>query len=128
MSKWFGMPPTMRMTEREYRANINGTNVVFGAVLGFVLAGAQDISTYEFVFVLLLSATTVTLIFYLGSSDYKLFYLVSTIGMIVAIPYILDGFTRAAIPKLQPTLAVWASMVLIIEMMPREKEDISRLL
>lgn len=30
----------MRMTKREYRANIRGLNIVSGAVLGFVLAGA----------------------------------------------------------------------------------------
>ena len=122
MRKWkklFALPPTLRMTQREYRANIDGMNIVFGAVLGFVLAGVEGASTRDFVAVLLLSAGAVVTILYLGSSPYPVFYGITAIALVALIPSVIDELTNIDIPKLQPTLAVWTAMVILIEILPR---------
>lgn len=124
MGKWYRMPPTFRVTEREYRANIEGINIVFGAVLGFVLARADGLPIYDFMSLLFLSALVVILILYLGSSEYRLFYGVSAAGSIAALPMITtSGLKIQTVPYLQPTLAVWAFMVLLVELLPREPES-----
>ena len=122
MAKWYAMPKSFAMSEREYDANIRGMNIVFGAVLGFVLADANELPAYEFGIVLLLSASVVVTILYLAHSDYKLFYAGTAIVGIAVLPRILaDPLDIPPIPKLQPTLAVWTAMVLFVEIMPREK-------
>jgi len=125
MSKWYKIPGSFsRMTEREYRANLNGINVVFGAVLGFVLVGAENLPVRDFAALLVLSSAIVVMIFYLESSEYKLFNIVTTGGAIAALPYVSeDMFELAKVPKLQPTLAIWALMVLGVELMPKEKPE-----
>ena len=125
MPKWYHMPKaTARMTEREYRANIEGINIVFGAVLGFVLVGAEGLPVRDFIALLLLSVAIVVMILYLGSSHYKLFYAAIAGASIFALPYISeDLFSLTRVPKLQPTLAIWALMVLGVELLPRENSE-----
>lgn len=124
MAKWYKIPMTWRVTEREYRANIDGINIVFGAVLGFVLAGAEELPTYDFVALLFVSAAIAILILYLGSSEYRLFYALAAAASIALLPKFLEKFvTPESLPKLQATLAVWAFMVLLVELLPREKTD-----
>ncbi len=123
MPKWYSIPSTMRMTEREYRANIQGLNVVFGAVLGFVLAGSQSLADNQFIFLLAISAGVVVNILYLGSSPYPLFYGISAVVIVAVLPWILDLMEIPPIPKLQPTLGVWVGMVAFIELMPRASEE-----
>ncbi|QUL36494.1 hypothetical protein [Erythrobacter sp. JK5] len=120
MSNWYRIPPSFRITEREYRANIDGMNIVFGAVLGFVLVGAENVEVRDFIGLLMLSAAIVILILYLGSSEYKLFNATITAVSIAFLPYIsVDLFDITEVPKLQPTLAIWALMVLGVELIPR---------
>ncbi len=122
MANWYKFPTTYRITESEYRANINGMNIVFGAVLGFVLAGAEGLPPVDFMIVLFVSALAVILILYLGSTEYTLFYGLSAALLIFAMPKILiDQLNINPIPYLQPTLIVWASMVAVIEVTPRRK-------
>jgi hypothetical protein len=122
MAKWYKLPSTLRITEREYQANINGMNIVFGAVLGFVLAGAEGLPPADFIFVLITSAVAVIMILYLGSTDYVLFYGAFTAALIFAVPFILaDQFKINPIPYLQPTLIAWAIMVAGLELTPRQK-------
>ena len=124
MAKWFHIPRGWVITEREYRANIEGINIVFGAVLGFVLVGAEGLPVWDFCALLVLSAAVVVMILYLGSSEYKLYYAVMTAVAIAALPFISeDLFSLAKVPKLQPTLAIWAVMVLLVELMPRKAES-----
>ncbi len=123
-SKWWRMPPTLAITQREYEANVRGMNIVFGAVLGFVLAGASGLPEMDFAIVLLLSASTVVTILYLSMSDYKLFYGVTAVAAIAALPYALtEVFKVPPIQQLQPTLAVWALMVSIVELLPHEQPE-----
>jgi hypothetical protein len=122
MANWYKIPPSRHISEREYRANVSGMNIVFGAVLGFVLAGAEGLAPIDFMIVLFVSALAVILILYLGSSEYILFYGVGVALLIFFIPSILtDQLTRNPIPYLQPTLAVWATMVALVELLPRQK-------
>ena len=121
-TKWWRMPPTFRITDGEYDANVRGMNILFGAVLGFVLADASDLAAFDFGLVLLRSASVVVMILYLAQSEYKLFYLISTAAAIAALPFVqTDVLGVDAIPQLQPTLAVWAMMVVVVEMMPRQR-------
>ena len=123
MSNWYKIPRDWTVTEREYRANIDGINIVFGAVLGFVLVGAEGLPVWDFAFLLVMSAAIVVMILYLGSSEYKLFYIVMTALSIVALPYAAEElFSLTRVPKLQPTLAIWALMVLAVECMPRSPD------
>ena len=128
MSKWYHLPTTVAMTEGEYRANINGINMVFGAVLGFVLAGSENMPTESFLAVLLMSVGVVVSILYLASSEYRLFYALLTALTIFLLPHALhDILVEHPMPKLQPTLAAWAITVLFIELLPRTKrENLSR--
>ncbi|MBH5323085.1 hypothetical protein [Aurantiacibacter sediminis] len=119
--KWYHIPITLAVTEAEYHANIRGLNVVFGAVLGFVLADSRSLENYDFALLLLMSATLVVIILYLGSSVYKLFYGLMAIGLVAALPELLEMAQIAVPPKLQPTLAVWTAMVIVLELLPRFK-------
>ncbi|WP_298464809.1 hypothetical protein [uncultured Erythrobacter sp.] len=124
MAKWYKIPPSFRITQREYRANIEGMNIVFGAVLGFVLVGAENVEVRDFIGLLVLSSAIVIMILYLGSSEYKLFNAIMAGVSIAFLPYIaVDLFDITEVPKLQPTLAIWALMVLAVELIPREKEN-----
>ena len=122
MANWYKIPPTRHISESEYRANISGMNIVFGAVLGFVLAGAEGLAPIDFMIVLFVSSLAVILILYLGSTEYILFYGAGVTLLIFFIPSILtDQLKQDPIPYLQPTLAVWASMVALVELLPRQK-------
>lgn len=115
------------MTEREYRANIEGLNIFFGAVLGFVLAGAEALDAGRFAVVLLLVGMTVVTILYITASHRRLSYALLAAVVIATMPHIaselLDG---AALPaKVQPTLAVWAALITAIEFAPRERADVT---
>ena len=112
------------MTEREYRANIEGINIVFGAVLGFVLVGAEGLPVFDFMILLVLSVAIVVMILYLGSSEYKLYYAVMAAISIIALPFVAeDLFSLARVPKLQPTLAIWALMISAVELIPRAPSE-----
>ena len=124
MANWYKIPPTLRITAREYRANITGINIVFGAVLGFVLAGTEGLPTLDFMTLLFFSATVVISILYLGSSEYRLFYGISAAILIAALPYVITELLGLQpIPALQPTLAVWAIMIVLVELLPRQKSE-----
>lgn len=111
------------MSDREYRANIEGLNIFFGAVLGFVLAGAEALDATRFAIVLLIVGTIVVTILYITASERRIGYALLAGGAIAALPMVahrlLDG---AALPaKVQPTLAVWAALIVLIEFVPRER-------
>ena len=91
-------------------------------MLGFVLAGAENLSTLDFVYLLLLSSAAVVTILYLGSSDYKLFYGAMAVVMAATVPWLLEQAGVPVLPKLQPTLATWIAMVIFLELLPQEKD------
>jgi hypothetical protein len=123
MSKWYRIPSTIAISEAEYRANMQGINIVFGAVLGFVLARIEGLPPVDFAFVLIACATAVILILYLASTEYLLFYGVNVVAAIMLLPLIIAWAGIPPIPDLQPTLAAWTVMVLVVELSPRRSPN-----
>jgi hypothetical protein len=112
------------MSEREYRANSEGLNIVFGATLGFVLAGAEKLNTLHFITVLVLTVSIVVSILYISASARRFAYGFYALLGIFAMPFIVEPLFSGAVElpgKLQPTLMVWAIVALVIEFTPREK-------
>ena len=122
MAKWYKLPTSSIMSEGDYRAGLNALNIVFGAVLGFVLVGGEDLPVDAFAGLLAISALIVMLIQGIALSEYTLFSIVTTAAAIYFLPDIAeDWFSISKVPKLQPTLAVWAAMAVLLELSPREK-------
>lgn len=112
-----------RMTHGEYRANINGLNIFFGAVLGVVMAGTETLDQRDFAMTLFLSATMVITILYVTSSPHRIAYALLAALFIAGFPWLLQTLTGGAPvpPNLQPTLGVWLGITLLAEFVPREK-------
>ncbi|MEP1422654.1 MAG: hypothetical protein ABJK59_12860 [Erythrobacter sp.] len=109
------------MADGDYRAGLNALNIVFGAVLGFVLVGGENLPIFDFVALLALSALIVMMIQSIALSEYTLFSVISTALAIFFLPQLAeDWFSLTKVPKLQPTLAVWAIMATLLELWPRE--------
>ena len=124
MAKWYKFPTNARMADGDYRAGLNALNIVFGAVLGFVLVGGENLPIFDFVALLVISALIVMMIQSIALSDYTLFSIVFTAIAIAFLPQIAEEwFSLTRVPKLQPTLAIWAAMATILELSPREKPD-----
>jgi cell division protein FtsW (lipid II flippase) len=119
-----------RITVRESRANIDGLNIVFGAVLGFVLASTETMGTRDFAMTLFYSATLAIIILYVSHSKHRLIYALIAIGVVAALPFLLvENFVSSAsrVPeKLQPTFAVWLVMTLMMEFWPREQDAVAK--
>lgn len=110
------------MSEGDYRAGLNALNIVFGAVLGFVLVGGEDLPVLDFMALLGISAFIVMLIQAIALSEYTLFNIAMTAASIYYLPELAEEFFAIAkVPKLQATLAVWAGMAVLLELSPREK-------
>lgn len=124
MAKWYKIPTSSTISEGDYRAGLNALNIVFGAVLGFVLVGGQDLPMEDFIALLAISAFIVMLIQSIGLSEYKLFSVVTTALAIYFLPkFAEEFFAIAKVPKLQATLGVWAVMAVLLELSPREQPE-----
>jgi hypothetical protein len=113
-----------RMMHGEYRATLNGLNIFFGAVLGVVMAGTESLKSWDFAFVLLLTAATIVAILNISTSSRRAVYAVVAAVAIFFLPWLMERLLSAgaALPdKLQPTLAVWTAMTVAIEFAPREQ-------
>ncbi len=122
MANWYKIPTESKMKDGDYRAGLNALNIVFGAVLGFVLVGGENLPIFDFVALLAISALVVMMIQSIALSEYTLFNVVVTALAIYLLPEIAEEwFSLTRVPKLQPTLATWAVMATILELSPREK-------
>ena len=122
MANWYKIPTESKMKDGDYRAGLNALNIVFGAVLGFVLVGGENLPIFDFVALLAISALVVMTIQSIALSEYTLFSVVVTALAIYLLPEIAEEwFSLTRVPKLQPTLATWAVMATILELSPREK-------
>lgn len=116
------------MTASEYRANLQGLNVFFGAVLGVVMAGAERLSAWDYGMTLLLVASLVITILYISSSKHRLIYSVYALIAIAILPRLADELVEGKIASLdyiQVTLLVWALMAILVEFAPRERIETS---
>lgn len=112
-----------RMTASEYRANLSGMNIFFGAVLGFVLAGAEAMQPASFAWLLVGAAGIVINILYVSASRHRLSYAAMGAILIVSMQQWLEGSMTGISelpPKLQPTLGVWLLLACLVEFLPRE--------
>jgi hypothetical protein len=122
---WLSRVRIPRTTHAEYRANLNGLNIFFGAVLGFVLAGMESLRPFQFGLLLTMISGTVIGILYVSSSRHRLAYTAVTAFMIFELPRWLHFVVQTGeqFPQnLQPTLAVWLGMTAFVEFLPREPD------
>lgn len=114
----------VRMSDREYRANHDGLNMFFGAVLGVVLSGTEGLSSMQFAILLVLSASIVVTILYVSASARRLSYAVLGVVAVASLPYVIARMIGpdTVPPHLQPTLAVWLAFVILVEFAPREHQ------
>lgn len=114
-----------RMSLGEYKANLNGLGIFFGAVLGFVMASTENLGTKDYTVVLVGTASMVITILYVSSSRQRLGYAALAAAGIALMPYATKMLLTpgAKLPlQLQPTLAVWLAMTVAIEFAPRDRE------
>lgn len=109
------------MDEREYQANVSGLQIVFGAVLGFVLAGAENFDPSNFAALLLATIGAVVTILYISASPRRLTYTVLAVVYTLSLPWIIPRITDGAVApeKLAPTLIIWTLFQAGVEFAPR---------
>jgi len=125
-----GLTAKIRMTEREYRANIDGLNIFFGAVLGFVLAGSETLDNVWFGVLLAGTAGIVVSILYITASVHRIAYSILALVLVVSMSSWLEDILpgTASIPaKLQPCLLVWALLTMSVEFLPRDKAEADKI-
>ena len=114
------------MTAGEYRANLQGLNVFFGAVLGVVMAGTERLAPFDYGVMLLLMASLVITIVYISSSPKRLLYSALILVAIALMPEMVTQLIDdriSSLAYLQVTLLVWALLAILIEFAPRERDD-----
>lgn len=114
------------MTAGEYRANLQGLNVFFGAVLGVVMAGTERLAPFDYGVMLLLMASLVITILYISSSPKRLLYSALILVAIALMPEMVTQLIDdriSSLAYLQVTLLVWALLAILIEFAPRERDD-----
>ena len=114
-----------KMTASEYQANLNGLNMFFGAVLGFVLTGTETLNTWQFGFVLMMLASAVISILFISSSKSRLAYSIYALIIALTLPELIDFMLKGdgLVPeKIRPTLVVWTLMTTLVEFWGRERD------
>ena len=115
-----------RMSSGEYQANLNGMNMFFGAVLGFVLSGTEKLNAWQFGVLLTSLAGVVITVLYISSSKHRLAYSLLALLYAATFPEIMGLLLRSPelIPdKIRPTLLVWIGMTVLVEFWSREKTE-----
>jgi Flp pilus assembly protein TadB len=112
------------MTQPEYRANLEGLNIVFGAVLGFVLAGAEALDSWGFARLLLLSVGAVVAILYISASKHRVIYAGLSVVFAIALPLMAQRMDLVVPDKLMPTLLVWSLFAIVLEFAPRGAAEV----
>lgn len=113
------------MSVREYEANLNGIHMLFGAMLGVVLANAEALETWRFMMLIAFTVGIVVSILYISASEQRLGYFALAIIGVAILPRFLDSILAPgdiAPSKLQPTLLCWTLFVGLIEFLPRHKK------
>jgi hypothetical protein len=118
-----------QITEEEYRANRQGLNIFFGAVLGIVMGTTENLPPRDFATALIVTGSFVVLIQYLSITGIRrLIYAPFTLLVIIFMPQLFDGLYsdgKTFSSQIHITLMVWAGMVIVVELMPRQKSDSS---
>jgi len=115
-----------RMSTGEYQANLNGLNMFFGAVLGFVLAGTERLTDWQFGVVLFSLAGVVITVLYISSSRNRLAYALLALLYAGVFPEAIDFMMHGhgLVPdKVRPTLLVWIAMTMLVEFWARDRKE-----
>lgn len=126
MSRVFARTGLGRMSSGEYQANLNGMNMFFGAVLGFVLSGTEKLSAWQFGVLLTALASVVITVLYISSSKHRLMYSLLALFYAATFPEVMSVLLRGPdlVPdKVRPTLLVWIGMTVMVEFWAREKSQ-----
>jgi hypothetical protein len=113
-----------RLSIGEYQANLNGLNMFFGAVLGFVLTGTESLNSWQFGKVLMLLAGAVVSILYISSSKNRVLYSGLALVIALSLPELIDFALQSkglVSDKIRPTLLVWTVMTILVEFWGRER-------
>lgn len=127
--KWkalLGLGPAGRMSTGEYQANMNGLNMFFGAVLGFVLTGAEKLNNWQFGFLLMSLAGVVITVLYISGSRHRLAYAALALLYAATFPEAMHFIFKGTVEvpdKIRPTLLVWIAMTVMVEFWAREKAE-----
>ena len=118
------------MSTSEYEANKNGLNIFFGAIIGVVMAGVEDLTAFEFGMLLMIAGGFVVSLLYIGASRRRIMYAVYAAVMLAGGWWMavqgadLLSLTREwLITRMLPAFTVWYVMVLVVEFAPREKTE-----
>jgi len=121
------------MTHDEYKANINGLNIFFGAILGVVMADANISSALEYSISLVVIASFIIMLLYINVSEHRLLYAVSAVLILLVVWFkIYQGGQFASIDnawleqRLLPTLSVWLGMIVVVEFYPKSSSGTSK--
>ena len=112
-----------RLSIGEYQANLNGLNMFFGAVLGFVLTGTETLNSWQFGQILMLLAGAVVSILYISSSKNRVVYSILALVIAFTFPELVEFALQSKdlVPdKIRPTLLVWTVMTIVVEFWGRE--------
>lgn len=112
-----------RMSTGEYHANLAGMNTFFGAVLGFVLTGTENIENWKFGVILTMLAAIVISILFISSSRRRIFYSAYALVLASTFPELVDLMFKShgLLPeKVRPTLLAWTLMTIVVEFWRRE--------
>ncbi len=115
-----------RMSANEYRANLNGLNMFFGAVLGLALTGTEKLNALQFGVILAGLAGIVISILYISSSRSRVAYSIYALVSALIFPELMDHLLRGhgLVPdKIRPTLLVWTLMTVCVEFWARDKDQ-----
>lgn len=113
-----------RLSIGEYQANLNGLNMFFGAVLGFVLTGTETLSSWQFGQILMLLAGAIVSILYISSSKNRVAYSILALAISLTFPELVEFALQSKdlVPdKIRPTLLVWTVMTIVVEFWSRER-------
>jgi hypothetical protein len=122
----FGKVGLGKMSVGEYQATLNGLNMFFGAVMGFVLTGTEALSSFQFGVILMMLAGVVISIPYIASSRHRVAYSIYALVAALAFPELVEVTlrTEARVPhKIRPTLLVWTVMTIFVEFWGRESHQ-----
>ncbi len=111
-----------KMTVREYEANLNGIHMLFGAMLGVVLANTEALETWRYMMLIAFTVGIVVSILYVSASEKRIGYFALALIGVWILPRFLDSILApgdVAPSKLQPTLLCWVLFVGMIEFLPR---------
>lgn len=115
------------MTYSEYKANISGINIFFGAIIGVVMAELSLQSPITYSLLLIQVASFIVLVLYISASKHRLYYFFFSVSILL-VTWIKvsnrDEFYGIDVVwlenRLLPTLSVWLFMIASIEFFPRD--------